>query len=398
MIGDAPADGIETIELRDLTGHVGTALSTDEASWVDHTRWRNRVRRLEHRRARWLGSSRNHRHRHRLWPARRAALRPRHRVPDAGSLARRETSCLRRGDEVDRERAARRAPRDRRPGRRRHVRVQRAARRCRLGPLAGSTRVAARWLRTHRGRRLRRQRPAVPSRPRWHGDAADRRPRRLLQRLRRPTTAGGSTRCGRRSTPHPHRCASRRRVPTSNRRCCAVPPRAAAPRLADRGVDDGRRRSDRARVARAARWRERGFTGAAGAVDSRRPVGLVERVVVAVEPVAAGRRRLRGAAARSRVVDRLRPGVHRSRMGSVGRSAVHRSDGHHRRRRTARRHRRDAHRGDGRLVRRLHGQLGRHPHRPLQGHRHPRQPVGARAVRRRRPTRTTTGGGRSRRR
>lgn len=33
MIGDAPHDAVETIELRDLTGHVGTALSTDEASW-----------------------------------------------------------------------------------------------------------------------------------------------------------------------------------------------------------------------------------------------------------------------------------------------------------------------------------------------------------------------------
>jgi dipeptidyl aminopeptidase/acylaminoacyl peptidase len=34
MIGDAPADGIETIDVRDLTGHVGTALITDEASWA----------------------------------------------------------------------------------------------------------------------------------------------------------------------------------------------------------------------------------------------------------------------------------------------------------------------------------------------------------------------------
>ena len=34
MIGDAPAEGVETIDLRDLTGHVGTALGTDEASWV----------------------------------------------------------------------------------------------------------------------------------------------------------------------------------------------------------------------------------------------------------------------------------------------------------------------------------------------------------------------------
>ena len=41
----------------------------------------------------------------------------------------------------------------------------------------------------------------------------------------------------------------------------------------------------------------------------------------------------------------------------------------------------DAHRGDGRLVRRLHGQLGRRPHRPLPRDRHAREPVGARPVR-----------------
>jgi dipeptidyl aminopeptidase/acylaminoacyl peptidase len=33
MVGEAPGDDAETIELRDLTGHVGTALSTGEASW-----------------------------------------------------------------------------------------------------------------------------------------------------------------------------------------------------------------------------------------------------------------------------------------------------------------------------------------------------------------------------
>ena len=33
MVGDAPADDVETIELRDVTGHLGTALSTDEVSW-----------------------------------------------------------------------------------------------------------------------------------------------------------------------------------------------------------------------------------------------------------------------------------------------------------------------------------------------------------------------------
>ena len=47
----------------------------------------------------------------------------------------------------------------------------------------------------------------------------------------------------------------------------------------------------------------------------------------------------------------------------------------------------DPDRGDGRVVRRLHGQLDRRPHRPFRRDRHPRQPVGARPVRRRPPTR-----------
>ncbi|MEO7370744.1 MAG: prolyl oligopeptidase family serine peptidase, partial [Ilumatobacteraceae bacterium] len=34
MAGEAPGDGVETIELRDLTGHLGTALSGDEVSWA----------------------------------------------------------------------------------------------------------------------------------------------------------------------------------------------------------------------------------------------------------------------------------------------------------------------------------------------------------------------------
>ncbi len=47
----------------------------------------------------------------------------------------------------------------------------------------------------------------------------------------------------------------------------------------------------------------------------------------------------------------------------------------------ARRHRRVADRGDGRVVRRLHGELGCGPHRPLRRDRHPRESVGARSVR-----------------
>ena len=34
MVAAAPGDDVDTIELRDLTGHLGTALCTDEASWV----------------------------------------------------------------------------------------------------------------------------------------------------------------------------------------------------------------------------------------------------------------------------------------------------------------------------------------------------------------------------
>ena len=58
--------------------------------------------------------------------------------------------------------------------------------------------------------------------------------------------------------------------------------------------------------------------GAAAAVDPRRSAGLVERVVVALEPVAAGGHGLRRAAARPGAVHRLRPGLHPARLGRVG--------------------------------------------------------------------------------
>ena len=165
----------------------------------------------------------------------------------------------------------------------------------------------------------------------------------------------------------------------------AARPRARRPALPgtlDRGRDDGRGRHPRAGVAGAARGRRRADApGAAAAVDPRRPARLVERLVVALEPVARRRAGVRRAAARPGAVHRLRAGLHPARLGRVGRGAVHRPDGDHRRRRGARRHRRDPHGGDGRLVRRLHGQLGRRAHRPVPGDRHPRQPVGARPVR-----------------
>ena len=121
--------------------------------------------------------------------------------------------------------------------------------------------------------------------------------------------------------------------------------------------------------------------GPAAPLDPRRSAGVVERVVVAVEPVDPRRARVRGPAARPGAVHRLRPGLRAGRLGGVGRGAVHRPDGHHRRGGGARRHRRDADGRDGRLVRRLHGQLGRGAHRPVQGDRHARQPVGAGPVR-----------------
>ena len=99
-------------------------------------------------------------------------------------------------------------------------------------------------------------------------------------------------------------------------------------------------------------------------------------------PWVHGRPRLRRAAAQPGAVAGLRAGLRPARLGRVGRRALHRPDGRGRRRRAAARHRRLPDRGDGRLVRRLHGQLGGHPDRPVQGDRHPRQPLGPRRVHR----------------
>ena len=90
---------------------------------------------------------------------------------------------------------------------------------------------------------------------------------------------------------------------------------------------------------------------------------------------------LRGAAARPGAVHRLRTGLHPARLGRVGRTAVRRPDGGHRCGVRASAHRRDPHRRDGRLVRRLHGQLDRRSHQPFRRDRDPCQPVGARPIR-----------------
>ena len=74
MVGEAPGDGVETIELRDVTGHLGTALCSDRGVVGDLTRWRDDLRGHERRRARWVRPSGDHRHRHHLRAAGRAAL------------------------------------------------------------------------------------------------------------------------------------------------------------------------------------------------------------------------------------------------------------------------------------------------------------------------------------
>jgi dipeptidyl aminopeptidase/acylaminoacyl peptidase len=53
----------------------------------------------------------------------------------------------------------------------------------------------------------------------------------------------------------------------------------------------------------------------------------LERLALALEPVAARRPRLRRAAARPGAVHRLRPGLHPARLGRMGRRAVHRPHG-----------------------------------------------------------------------
>ena len=63
--------------------------------------------------------------------------------------------------------------------------------------------------------------------------------------------------------------------------------------------------------------------------------------------------------------------------GDWGARPYRRPDGDHRRRRRPARHRPDADGRDGRLLRRVHGELDRRPHRPVPGNRQPRGPVGA---------------------
>ena len=259
-----------------------------------------------------------------------------------------------------------------------------------LGPLDHRVRLDSRLRDPRRDRRRRRARAALPRRPRRrHRHPADRRPRRVLRPGRRP----GRHRV--RAAVVGRRPA--RTGPDRSRRCpgSAAPARrgARAARQPHRGHHHRRRRHAPARLAGAPRRCHRDDPRPAAAVGPRRPAEQLERLALAVEPVDHGRPRLRGAAARPGPVHRVRARLRHPRLGSLGRRAVHRPPGPHRRRRTPPRDRRRADRGHGRVVRRLHGQLAGRPHRPLRRDRHAREPVGARPVRPHHRLRRTTGAG-----
>ncbi len=109
----------------------------------------------------------------------------------------------------------------------------------------------------------------------------------------------------------------------------------------------------------------RAESGAAAVVDPRWAPRLVERLDVALEPVAAGGQGLRRPPAGSGPVHRLRPVLHPARLGRLGRRAVHGPHGDHGCRGGTPGHRCVPDCCDGRLLRRLHGQLGGRPDGPL---------------------------------
>ncbi len=210
----------------------------------------------------------------------------------------------------------------------------------------------------------------------------------------RPTGAG-STRCAPRSTRRRRPSGSTPGAPTSSPSTCRRrPPRRSSPARSPRSsatAEDGT-------ALRAWLVLPPGASAhvpaPAAAVGARRPAALVELLVVAVDALAHGRARLRRAAARPGALDGVRARLRAPRLGALGRGAVHRPHDAHGRRRRAPRRRRGAHRGDGRLLRRLHGQLDRRPHRPLP-RASSRTPASGRSTSsRRRPTPPTTGGAR----
>ena len=171
--------------------------------------------------------------------------------------------------------------------------------------------------------------PDLPDRPRRPTRSrGDQRRRRVHGRAASARTAPRRTRCGRRTRRRATRCGSTWRRRRDDR---AAEPGRDRPRCPARSTEvetttDGRP-ACRGWLALPAARRQ----GPAAPVDPRRAARLVERVVVAVEPVAARRAGLRGAAARPGAVDRLRPAVHPGRLGRVGRGAVHRPARDHRR-------------------------------------------------------------------
>ena len=265
-------------------------------------------------------------------------------------------------------------PRPHRPGERRGERAP--GRTSRTGPSGSSSRRCPDDATALVHRRRARPLARLPARPRTARSPGSPPPARTPRSAWRPTDAR-CTRCAAPSTPRPLRSASTPPRPIRNPSCSRRP--AASGRLpgtlteVHTVADDG---FPLRVLARAARGRLRRAARAADRLPARRARDLLERLDVALEPLALRGPRLRGPAARPRAVGRLRPPDARARLGPVGRSALPRSDGDDRRRRGPPRHRRDPHRPRGRLVRRLPGQPGRHPHRPLQGDRLARLDLG----------------------
>ncbi len=322
----------------------------------------------------------------------RHAPPPRHRARDVGRPGR-----VRRGHrgrpaaDARRRRVPRSGHLARRPPRRRRPLLVRDPRACRDGD-AGAHRPGQRRAANAGGRgrpapgashlgpgrvrallRGRRRRPSVglPGRPaRGHGDAADGRRRRhgpvpVARRLHRVRAAVlDRVAAPRRPVPCPHPGPGPRRARERHRR---ARDRGAGHRRAP--VGHGRRRdADRGLAGPAGRCLG-GSARAARRVRPRRAAQLVELVALALEPAHPGRPGLRRPAARPRPVDRVRAGDARPRLGTVGRHAVHGHPGQPRRGTPPVGHRPRSRGPHGRLVRRIHGQLGRRPDRPLPMHR-----------------------------
>ena len=205
------------------------------------------------------------------------------------------------------------------PGRRQRRTGRGPRRRPGLGPLGHRVRLDARLRGPRRDRRRRRARAAVPRRPRQrHRHPADRRRRRVLRPGRRPGRHRVRAALVRRRPARPGPARSRgpgAPVPTPcprpprRPRCPAASPRSPPPPTTARALrawlvlPDGAAADD---------------PRAAAAVDPRRPAEQLERLALAVEPVADGRARLRGAAARPGAVHRVRAGVRHPRAGAAG--------------------------------------------------------------------------------